>query len=322
MSYPNPTNIRHVALIGTGLIGAGWAALFLARGLAVHAIDPAPGAEDRLRKTVSEMWPSLVGLGQAEGEPDHTRLSFATIPGSALSDAELVQESAPEKLELKRALLAKVEGLVSESAVIASSTSALLVGDIQKECRKPQRVIAAHPFNPPHILPLVEVSGGPATDPAALDWAMAFYAWLGKKPVRLGRQVEGHIAGRLSAALWREAVSLVEQGVATVADIDAAVRHGPGPRWATTGCHLTYHLGGGTGGLAHYLAHLGPSQQRRWDDLGTPRLTPALCQKLAEGVEAETEGADIAALVEERDRRLMALLQALSGKADQKRPSR
>lgn len=311
MSYPDPIGLRRVALLGTGLIGAGWAALFLARGLAVHAIDPAPGAEARLRDTMAGMWPSLVALGQAGGEPDFARLSFAAAPGAALADAELVQENAPEKLEVKRRLLAEVETWVGEDTILASSTSALLVGDIQEGCAQPRRVIAAHPFNPPHILPLVEISGGPATDPGALDWAMAFYAWIGKKPVRLARQVEGHIAGRLSAALWREAVSLVERGVATVADIDAAVRHGPGPRWATTGCHLTYHLGGGAGGLAQYLAHLGPSQQRRWDDLGAPRLTPELCRMLAEGVEAETSGKDVPALAEQRDQRLVALLRAL-----------
>lgn len=311
MTYPDPTGVRRVALLGTGLIGAGWAALFLARGLMVHAIDPAPGAEGSLRDTVAEMWPSLVTLGHAEGEPDYGRLSFAASPGPALSETELVQENAPEKLELKRDLLAEVEAHVSERTIIASSTSALLVGDIQEGSANPQRVIAAHPFNPPHILPLVEISGGPATDPKVLDWSMVFYAWLGKKPVRLGQQVEGHIAGRLSAALWREAVYLVEQGIATVGDIDAAVRYGPGPRWATTGCHLTYHLGGGGGGLAQYLAHLGPSQQRRWGSLGTPRLTPELRQTLVEGVEAETGGADVASLADERDRRLVELLRAL-----------
>jgi 3-hydroxyacyl-CoA dehydrogenase len=312
MPYSDPAMVRRVAILGTGLIGAGWAALFLARGLEVHALDPAPGAEARLRETIAGMWPSLVALGQAEGEPAFGRLSFAAAPGPGLADAVLVQENAPEKLDLKRALFSEVERFVGSEAIIASSTSALLIGDIQTACARPGRCVAAHPFNPPHILPLVEVSGGPATDPAALDWAMTFYTWLGKKPVRLAREIEGHIAGRLGAAMWREAISLVEQGIATVADIDAAVRHGPGPRWATTGCHLVYHLGGGPGGIEQYLEHLGDSQQRRWEDLGSPRLTERLRRTISAGVAAEVGDRNAADLAAERDAKLVELIRTLS----------
>lgn len=312
MPFFDPARVRRVAILGTGLIGAGWAALFLARGLEVHAVDPAPGAEACLRETIAGMWPSLVALGQAEGEPAFSRLSFAAAPGPGLADAVLVQENAPEKLDLKRVLFAEVERFVGSETILASSTSALLIGDIQTACARPSRCIAAHPFNPPHILPLVEVSGGPATDPAALDWAMAFYIWLGKKPVRLAREIEGHIAGRLGAAMWREAISLVEEGIATVADIDAAVRYGPGPRWATTGCHLVYHLGGGPGGIEQYLEHLGDSQQRRWEDLGSPRLTERVRRAIAAGVAAEVGDRDVADLAAERDAKLVELIRTLS----------
>ncbi len=303
--------VTEVAIVGTGLIGSSWAALFLATGLKVHAIDPMPDAEVRLRDTIRSMWGSLQELGRtSQPTPPLDALSFSPVPGAELASVQLVQESAPENLGLKQKLLAEIEAWVPAETIIASSTSALLIGDIQAKARHPGRCLAAHPFNPPHILPLVEVSGGPKTDDDVLDWAMSFYEWLGKTPVRLSQQIEGHIAGRLGAAMWREAVSLVDQGVATVADIDAAVRNGPGPRWATTGCHMVYHLGGGDGGMAHYLAHLGASQQRRWDDLGTPTLTEDLCKKLTEGVTQESGGRSIASLMEERDRKLVQIMQS------------
>ncbi|WP_417273530.1 3-hydroxyacyl-CoA dehydrogenase NAD-binding domain-containing protein [Celeribacter halophilus] len=306
-----PHKITHVAIVGTGVIGAGWAALFLARGLRVHAIDPAPAAQEKLQQTIQSMWPSLLELKHTiRLEPPLDRLSFSTAPDAALGSVQLVQENAPENLVLKQQILTRVEEWLPEDAIIASSTSALLIGDIQAKAQNPHRFLAAHPFNPPHILPLVEISGGAKTRPELLDWAMEFYRWLGKAPVRLSRQIEGHIAGRLGAAMWREAISLVEQGVATVSDIDAAVRNGPGPRWASTGCHLTYHLGGGEGGIAHYLTHLGASQQRRWDGLGTPNLTHELCEKLIDEVNTATEGRNIATLTEERDHRLINIMRS------------
>lgn len=311
MARIEPNKVTKVAIVGTGLIGASWAALFLASGLKVHAIDPAPDAEVRLHDTIRSMWGSLRELGRtSQPTPPLDALSFSPIPGTELASAQLVQESAPEKMEIKQQLLADIEAWVPAETIIASSTSALLIGDIQAKARNPGRCLAAHPFNPPHILPLVEVSGGPKTDDEVLDWAMSFYEWLGKTPVRLSRQIEGHIAGRLGAAMWREAVSLVDQGVATVADIDAAVRNGPGPRWATTGCHMVYHLGGGDGGMANYLAHLGASQQRRWDSLGTPTLTAELCEKLTEGVTQDSGERSIASLVDERDRKLVQIMQS------------
>lgn len=304
-----------VAVVGTGLIGSAWTALFLARGLEVVAIDPDAGAPARLRRTVERMALDLraAGLVPEEAAIDPARVAHATAPGRELEGVGFVQENAPEALDLKRALLARIETHVAPDAILASSTTALRVSDLQAECRHPERVVAGHPLNPPHLIPLVEVSGGERTDPASVDRAMAFYAALGKRPVRLARDIEGHIAGRLSAALWREAVHLVEQGVASVEDIDAAVVHGPGLRWAAIGPHLTYHVGGGPGGIGAYLQHLGASQERRWADLGTPRLTEEVRGRITEGVRREADGRSVEDLEAERDRRIVAALRALGG---------
>lgn len=308
---PLPQNVSRAAIVGTGLIGSAWATLFLAHGIEVVAVDPLPGAEQNLRDTVTMMAPLLTDIGVTSPEADFDRVRVVTEPGAALEGVDFVQENVPENLTLKHTVLGEVESWVSPEIVIASSTSALRISDIQAGLRNPERCVAGHPINPPHLVPLIEVSGGAATAEAAVDWAIEFYAWLGKKPVRLQRDIEGHIAGRLSAALWREAVSLVEQGVASVADVDAAMRYGPGLRWATIGPHLTYHLGGGDGGIRQYLAHLGPSQQKRWDSLGTPVLTERLMDQIASGVLSEAGERSIDDLVEERDRLLAAAVKAL-----------
>lgn len=312
MTRVPPDEVGKVAVIGTGLIGAAWTSLFLARGIEVLAIDPASDAEARLLRTVARMVPTLREIGLVSESADFERVRVASEPGPDLSEARFVQESITESLDLKHAVLASVEALIGPDVVIASSTSALRISDIQRGARYPERYVAGHPINPPHIMPLIEVSGGALTAIDAVEWAMRFYAWLGKKPVRLMRDIEGHIAGRLSAALWREAVSLVEQGIAGVEEIDEAVRHGPGLRWATMGPHITYHLGGGEGGIRHYLEHLGPSQQKRWDSLGTPRLTTALINRIAEGVLNEARGRSVSDLEDERDRRLAAAIKIFS----------
>ena len=307
--------VNRVAVVGTGLIGSAWAALFLARGLEVVAIDPDPAAPDVFADTVGRMAEALRGSGLV---PDDALIApegvlFAAVPGPELEGVGFVQENASERLELKRDLFARLEAFVAPDAILASSTTALRVSDIQIACRHPERVLAGHPLNPPHLIPLVEVSGGTLTDPGVVDQAMAFYAALGKKPVRLDRDVEGHIAGRLSAALWREAVHLVEAGVASVEDVDAAVVHGLGLRWAAIGPHLTYHVGGGAAGIAGYLDHLGASQEKRWASLGAPRLTPELKEQLVAGVHAEAGERSVAELEVERDRRIAAVLRAQGG---------
>ncbi|HET8790135.1 MAG TPA: 3-hydroxyacyl-CoA dehydrogenase NAD-binding domain-containing protein [Modicisalibacter sp.] len=317
MTRPAPEELSHAAIIGTGLIGSAWAALFLAHGIKVLAIDPADDAASRLHETIATMVPMLEELGLITAAADFDRIEIIAEPGPELEHVQFVQENVPENLSLKRAILADVERWLDSDAIIASSTSALKISDIQAGCQYPERCIAGHPINPPHLMPLVEVSGGDLSDEAAIDWAMRFYTLLGKKPVRLRRDIEGHIAGRLSAALWREAVSLVDQGVASVSDIDAAVVYGPGLRWATMGPHLTYHLGGGEGGIRHYLEHLGDSQQRRWESLGKPALTTELKDTIASGVLEEAQARSIEDLALDRDRKLVAAIKAIGGNRDE-----
>lgn len=310
MNAPDPEGVRRVAVLGAGgVVGASWAALFLHHGQEVCAQDPAPGAPERVKAFVERARPALAALfphAPASGE-----LRFVHEVAGAVPDAEFVQENAPENEELKRRVLAEADALAAPGTVIASSTSALLRSRIVSDCqREPGRVIVAHPFNPPHLLPLVELVGE-TPDSAAVTWAVRFFKRLGKRPVVLRREALGHIANRLTSALYREAVSLVEQGVASVADIDAAVASGPGLRWAIFGPHLLYHLGGGPGGIAHYLEHLGPSQERRWAELGNPKLSPELREVIIAGVREEAAGRSVEELETARDRALLAVLAAL-----------
>ena len=303
-----PEGIDQVAVLGVGTIGASWAAGFLAQGLSVAASDPAPGAEEFLRRYVDSAWPTLEALGLAPGA-DRRRLSFDANPLSAVAGAGFVQENGPERIEVKVALFEQVSRVLAPDAVIASSSSTLLPTAMAARCVHPERLLLGHPFNPPHLIPLVEVCGGARTSPAAVDRAMAFYRAIGKHPIRLGKEVPGHVANRLQSALLREAAYLVEQGVVDVADVDAAVAMGPGLRWALMGPILTFHLGGGAGGLGSLLEHIDIAGL--WPDLGTPAMTPAFKQALVAGVEAEVDGQPVAALAAERDRRLLALLRSL-----------
>jgi carnitine 3-dehydrogenase len=300
--------IRRVAVVGTGTIGMSWAAFFLSRGIEVSAADPAPEAETRLRHFVDAAWPVLARLGPTAATPPHQLLTFCADPESAVAAADFVQESAPEREGVKQALLARIDAVLPPDIVIASSSSGLLISNLVASCRHPERCVIGHPFNPPHLIPLVEVVGGAQTAPATVERAMAFYAAIGKRPIHIRREVKGHVANRLQAALWREAVHLVAAGVASVADVDAAISEGPGLRWALMGPHLTFHLAGGEGGMAHFLNELGPPLESWWDDLGSPRLTPEVRDVLTEGVAAEAGGRDIGALAAERDRFLVDLL--------------
>ena len=302
--------MRTVAVVATGVIGAGWTALFLAHGMDVVATDPAPDAEDRLREAVAAAWPVLEGVGLAAGaSPD--RLAFTSDVREAVSDADFVQENGPEREDLKRELFQTLDAHTPPPAVIASSSSYMPPSLIQKACpRHPSRVLVGHPFNPPHLIPLVEVVGGDQTAYSAVEQAMAFYRSVGKRPILVRRELPGHIANRLQAALWREAYSLVERGAASVADIDTAIAHGPGLRWALLGPFLNQHLSGGAGGIAHILEHLHPPTEKIWETLGTPRMTPELASRIVGGVDEELTGHDVDAIVAERDRVLLQLLAA------------
>jgi 3-hydroxyacyl-CoA dehydrogenase len=299
--------VAAVAVIGTGLIGASWAALFLSKGLAVHASDPAAGAEDRLRSFVDRALPDLRRLDPgavmaADG------LSFTSDPREGAARADFIQESVPEDLDLKRSVLSELEDAARPATVIASSTTAFRPSELQTGCRRPERIVVGHPFNPPHLMPLVEVVGGRLTAPEAIERAFGFYRSIGKTPIRLRREVVGHVANRLAAALWREAVHMVAEGVASVADIDRAVTDGPGLRWAALGPNLLYHLGGGAGGMATYLERLGPTQEARWQSLGEPRLTEAVKKQLIDGVRDEAAGRSVEELAHERDDALIEIL--------------
>jgi 3-hydroxyacyl-CoA dehydrogenase len=305
--------IHTVAVVGTGVIGAGWAAKFLASGLDVIATDPAPGAEDRLRAEVEAHWPVLQRLGLALGaSPD--RLRFVTDPAEAAAQADFVQENGPERQDVKHALFDVLDTAARPDVILASSSSGLTPSEIALGCRHhPERVVVGHPFNPPHLIPLVEVVPGQRTDEDVVERALAFYTAIGKRPIRLRQEVPGHVANRLQAALWQEAYSLVERGVATVAEIDTAIAHGPGLRWAVLGPFVNQHLSGGTGGLAHVLAHLGPPTERWWRDLRQVTLTPELTETLVAGVRDELAGFDQDDLVAARDLVLELLLATKAG---------
>jgi carnitine 3-dehydrogenase len=301
------TRVRRVAVVSTGVIGASWVAHFLAHGLDVVATDPGPGAEERLRADVAGIWP---GLAPVEGaSPD--RLTFTADVAEAVADADFVQENGPEREDVKHTLFAALDAAARPEVVLASSSSGLLPSVIARGAPKhPERVLVGHPFNPPHLIPLVEVVPGERTAEEAVEQAMAFYATVGKRPIRVRREVPGHIANRLQAALWQEAYSLVERGVATVADIDTAISQGPGLRWAVLGPFANKHLSGGPGGIAHDLEHLGPPTEAWWRDLRQVTHTPELVAKLVAGVDEELAGIDPADLVARRDAVLHALLAA------------
>jgi 3-hydroxyacyl-CoA dehydrogenase len=302
--------VQRVAVVGTGVIGASWAALFLANNLDVVATDPAPGAEDRLRTDVAAHWPSLPAVDGAT--PD--RLTFTADPAEAVAGADFVQENGPEREDVKHQLFALLDAAARPDVVLASSSSGLVPSAIARGCpAHPERVLIGHPFNPPHLIPLVEVVPGEKTAGAAVDRAMAFYTAVGKRPIRLRQELPGHVANRLQAALWQEAYSLVERGVASVSDIDTAISHGPGLRWAVLGPFLNQHLSGGPGGIAHILEHLGPPTQEWWRDLRQVTLTPELIATLVAGVDEEIAGVDSAELVANRDAVLNALLAAKAG---------
>lgn len=301
-------DIRRVAVVSTGVIGASWAALFLAHGLDVEASDPAADAEMRLRAAVVTAWPILERMGLEPGaSPD--RLSFHRRAERAVEAADFVQENGPERLDLKRALFDRLDAATPSHAVIATSSSSLTVSEIAADLQRPERIVLGHPFNPPHLIPLVEVGGGERTSDAAIETALTFYRRVGRRPIRLRRELRGHVANRLQAALWREAFHLLHEGVVSAADIDAAISHGPGLRWALLGPLVQQHLSGGPGGIEHVVEHLGPTWEAMWADLGRPTLTPELEDAIIAGVHEEMEGRSETDLAAARDAGLAALLQ-------------
>ncbi len=312
MARPAPAAVDSIALLGTGTIGASWATHFLARGLAVTAWDPAADADARLRAFIDAAWPTMERLGLADGA-DPAQVRVVDDPAKAVEGAVFVQENAPEDQALKRELYRRIDPALGADAVLASSSSGLLISTLQEGMRNGARFVVGHPFNPPHLIPLVEVVGGSGTDPEVVAWTLAFYNAHGKRAIRVEREVPGHIANRLQAALLREAFHLLLSGTASAADIDAAVAHGPGLRWAFMGPFLTMHLAGGEAGFRGALGHFGPGLESWWAERGTPRLDADAIDALSRAVDEMLHGHPIAALAAERDSRLLALLAALEG---------
>ena len=306
---------QRIGVIGAGTIGASWAAYFLARGYDVAATDPSPQGEAFARRFIGNAWPTLEKLGLVVAGASADRFTFHKDAAAAAAGADFIQESGPEREDLKIKLFNEIDGAAPPETVIASSSSGLLISRVTVECKHPERCVIGHPFNPPHLIPLVEVVGGAKTSRAAIDKAMAFYRAVGKHPILIKKEVKGHVANRLQAALWREVVHLVAEGVVSVADADAAVAYGPGLRWALMGPSLTFHLAGGEGGMKHFLDHLGPAMQGWMDDLGAPRLNSGDLQKaIIDGVAQEAGSRTIGDLQKWRDRKLIDILK-VSGSA-------
>ena len=301
--------VRRIAIVGTGVIGASWAAEFLARGFDVVATDPAPNAEANLRKYIDAAWPALTTMGLSK-KASRERLSFTTDMKKALSDSDLVQENGPERPDFKIKLFADMDVATPTDSIIASSSSGITMSVMQSACQHPERCVVGHPFNPPHLIPLVEVVGGSKTSPETIGRALDFYKSIGKKPIHLRKEVVGHVANRLQAALYREIVYLIEQGVLDVPDSDTAVCWGPGLRWGVMGPNLLFHLGGGEGGIHHFMEHLAGPMASWWKDLGTlTELSPQTKQTIIEGVAQEAAGQSVDQLAEIRDEVLLGLLQ-------------
>ena len=301
--------VRRIAIVGTGVIGASWAAEFLARGIDVIATDPAPKAEENLRKYVDSAWPALTSMGLSP-KASRERLSFTTDMKKAVSDVDLVQENGPERPDFKIKLFADIDAATPSDSILASSSSGITISVMQSACKHPERCVIGHPFNPPHMIPLVEVVGGAKTSPEAVERAIAFYASIGKKPIHLRKEVVGHVANRLQAAIYREVVNLIHLGVLNVSDADTAVCWGPGLRWGVMGPNMLFHLGGGAGGIQHFMEHLSGPLASWWKDLGNfTEWPPESKQTIIDGVLKEANGRSVDQLAETRDDVLLGLLQ-------------
>src|ERR1700733_4536510 len=302
------SEIRNVAIVGTGVIGASWAALYLAHGLNVTATDPAPNAEANLRRYIDAAWKDLTAIGlSANGSRDH--LKFTTDMKKAVVDADLVQENGPERKDFKIKLFADMDAATRPDSIIASSSSGLTMSTMQSACKHPERCVIGHPFNPPHVVPLVEVVAGDKTSPETVQRAISFYESIGKKPIHVRKEEVGHVANRLQAALYREVVYLIEQGVLDVADSDVAVCWGPGLRWGLMGPNLLFHLGGGQGGIQHFMEQFTGPLAAWWKDIGKiTDFSPEVKQSIIDGVLKEANGRSIEELERERDTMLLELL--------------
>ena len=295
------TEIKTFAALGTGVIGSGWVARALAHGLDVIAWDPAPGAEAALRERTAKAWGALTAQG----------MKFVATVEECVAQADFIQESAPERQDLKLALHAQITAAARPNVLIGSSTSGLLPSDFYARAKHPERCVVGHPFNPVYLLPLVEVVGGVNTSPEAIQAAMQVYRSLSMRPLHVRKEVPGFIADRLLEAMWRESLHLVNDGVATTGEIDDAIRFGAGMRWSFMGSFLIYTLAGGDAGMRHFMAQFGPALKLPWTKLEAPELTDSLLDAVADGSEVQLDGRSIADWERYRDDCLMAVQAAI-----------
>jgi carnitine 3-dehydrogenase len=305
MSYAD--SVRRISVVGTGVIGSSWAAFYLARGFDVTAIDPAPNAEGALRQYVEREWPLLTQIGLSPGAKPE-RLKFTNDLSQGLKEADFVQENGPERPDFKAKFFAEIDAATPKGAIIASSSSGITMDVIQSRCTNADRCVLGHPFNPPHVIPLVEIVGGSRTSPEVIEKAMDFYAAIGKRPIRLNKSLPGHVANRLQAALYKEMLYLIQQGVLSVEDADAAVCYGPGLRWGCMGQSLQWHLGGGSGGIHHFMDHLMDPLAGLMKALENPEVNDSLKKAVVDGVFKEAKSRSVTELTEQENRVLIGLL--------------
>jgi 3-hydroxyacyl-CoA dehydrogenase len=308
MPQPNP---KHAAVLGAGTIGASWAAFFLARGIEVTLWDPAPGARDMVCRYIETAWPALQKINMVQGASAGA-WRFCSTPEEAVRGTDFVQENAPERMPVKRDLYARIDPVLPDHAILASSSSGLIMTELQSGFRMAPRMAIGHPFNPPHLIPLVEVVAGQQTRRETVQWCLDFYNANGKRAIEIRKEAPGHLANRLQAALYREAISAVLSGLATVEDVDTAISAGPGLRWAIFGPHMTFHLGGGEGGMPHMLNQFGPVFEEWWKTMDTPAITEEARRHIIAGVNEAARGRSIAELARERDALLIQLLEIVA----------
>lgn len=301
---------EHTAILGAGVIGSSWAALFLAAGKSVAIFDPSPDSEAKVRSYVQDAWPTLGELGLADkGNPE--AISFAKSPQSAVQGATFIQESVPEQVSMKHDIYQQIEDALEPNAIVSSSASGLTLTEMQAGWKNPAPLILGHPFNPPHLIPLVEVMGNDRTATDAVERAEEFYTSIGKVTIRVNKEIPGHVSNRLQAAVWREAIHLIQEGVASVEDVDKAISAGPGLRWAVAGPTQIFNLAAGPGGIREYCSRYSASFNRWWDDLGKPHMDEKTGKLLAEGITRSTQGKSIQQLAQARDKTLLAIQKAI-----------
>ena len=306
------SDFNQTAVVGAGVIGASWTALFLAAGKDVCVFDPSETSREDVEAYVHKAWPTLEEIGLAEAGR-RGGLTFADTPEDTVAGADFVQENVPERIDIKLDLYRRIEPHLKPGCIVASSASGLMVKEMQAGWQDPSNFVLGHPFNPPHLIPLVEIIGNEKTSPDAISSAETFYAEVGKTTIRVNKEVPGHVANRLQAALWREALYLVREGVASVEDVDRAVWAGPGLRWGAMGPHMLFNLGAGQGGMKAFCERYADSFHRWWDDLGTMRLDAEIGAILEEGLAAEAGGKSVEELGEERNALITAHLKAVRG---------